>query len=305
MSWYATKKASKLLTMDKSRILIFDVETTGLSSILDEIIQITILDGYGSELFSSYIKPTRHKVWTEAQGVNGIRYSMVKDAPIIKTVKKEIQKIFNNALLVVGYNVGFDIEFLEAAGIVVTGERFDVMTAFASYRAGIEHSIYKKCKLTECAEYFGYTFNPHDAFEDAKATLYCFDSLISDERFTTYKKREKEQLQESIPAVKKKTRFTVAFSGGLWQSILLGLLLLGIGVSVISMLSNIVPKDIDSIKLLFLYAKDNLISDPKIIISTIAVVVGCLMVILRILRMIVIFPKWVVVHIKRLFMRFK
>ena len=67
MAWYGTKKASKLPSMDKNKIIVFDVETTGLSPTVDEIIQITILNGYGNEIFSSYIKPTRHKVWTEAQ----------------------------------------------------------------------------------------------------------------------------------------------------------------------------------------------------------------------------------------------
>ena len=157
MSWYATKKASKLPYMNKNEILVFDLETTGLEAAVDEILQITILDGYGSELFSSYIKPTRHRIWPGAQRVNGIRYEMVKDAPTFRKVRKEIQEIFNKAQLVVGYNVGFDIEFVEAAGIVVSGKRFDVMTAFASYRAGIEHSFYRKCSLVKCADYFNYS----------------------------------------------------------------------------------------------------------------------------------------------------
>ena len=313
MAWYGTKKASKLPSMDKSRILVFDVETTGLSATLDEIIQITILNGYGNELFSSYIKPTRHKVWTEAQRVNGIRYSMLKDAPTFKQVKKKIQKIFNNALLVVGYNVGFDIEFVEAAGIVVGGTRFDVMTAFASYRKNIEHSFYKTCKLSECAEYFGYSFDPHNASEDARATLYCFDALIADKRFTTYKREEKKQLQKreekkqlqnETPVSKKKTRFTVAFKGGWNQSILLGLILFVIGITVLVMLSNIVPKDMEAVQRLFFYIKENFTSDPKIIISVIVAVIGGLMVIVRILRMIIMFPKWVLVHVQRLFKHF-
>ena len=44
MSWYATKKASKLPALDKSKILLFDTETTGLEPTLDEILQITILN---------------------------------------------------------------------------------------------------------------------------------------------------------------------------------------------------------------------------------------------------------------------
>ncbi|MBQ6372026.1 MAG: 3'-5' exonuclease, partial [Oscillospiraceae bacterium] len=97
MSWYATKKASKLPYMNKNEILVFDLETTGLEAAVDEILQITILDGYGSELFSSYIKPTRHRIWPGAQRVNGIKYEMVKDAPTFRKVRKEIQEIFNKA----------------------------------------------------------------------------------------------------------------------------------------------------------------------------------------------------------------
>ena len=303
MSWYATKKASKLPSMDKSKILIFDVETTGRSATLGEIIQIVILDGYGNNLFSSFLKPTRHKKWPKAQKVNGIDYSMVKDAPTFKQVKKEIQEIFNNASLVVGYNVGFDINFVEAAGIVVGGARFDVMTAFASYRAGIEHSKYRNCKLIECAEYFGYFFNPHDASEDAKATLHCFNSLIADERFTTYKRRDREQLQEELPAVKKGTRFTITFKGGKLKSFLIGLILFAVGIIILSLKSKIAPIDLDAIKQFFFYAKDN-ISDPQIVVCIIAVVVGCLIVFMRIIRMILLFPKWVIVHFQRLFKHF-
>ena len=61
MAWYATKKASKLPALDKSKILVFDTETTGTRS-TDEILQITILDGYGTTLFSSLIHPKRKKV---------------------------------------------------------------------------------------------------------------------------------------------------------------------------------------------------------------------------------------------------
>lgn len=304
MSWYGTKKASKLPSMDKSRILVFDVETTGLSAVLDEIIQITILNGYGNVLFSSFIKPTRHKIWTEAQRINGIRYEMVKNSPTFKKVRKEIQELFNNALLVVGYNVNFDIEFVEAAGIVISGTRFDVMTAFASYRAGVEHSFYRESRLTECARYFDYSFNPHDASEDARATLHCFDKLIADERFTTFKLKKKDQLEKEKPVVKKRTGFTIAFKGGKLRSILIGLLLFIIGISFLSIISVIPLTSVNAIKRLFFYVRDNLTSNPIILVCAVLVVIGGLMVIVRIIRMVIMIPKWIVVHIQRLYKRF-
>lgn len=301
MAWYATKKASKLPTLDKTKIIVFDVETTGLLSTVDEIIQITILDGYGNELFSSYIKPTRHKIWTEAQRINGIRYEMVKNAPTFRKVKKEIQEIFNNAKLVVGYNLNFDIEFIEACGIVVPGTRFDVMTAFASYRAGIEHSFYRKCKLTECAEYFNYSFKSHDSDEDARATLHCFNSLIADGRFTTYRAREKIKLQGQLPVVKKKTRFTIAFQGGFFRSLFLCVVLVICGVILLTRLSNIVPVDLKTLKQLVLFIQDNILNSPLIMISTALSIIGLFGICIRLLRKMFIIPKWLLIHIKRMF----
>ncbi len=36
MAWYATKKASKLPKIDKDKIIVFDVETTGLKPAFDD-----------------------------------------------------------------------------------------------------------------------------------------------------------------------------------------------------------------------------------------------------------------------------
>ena len=301
MAWYATKKASKLPDMDKSKILVFDVETTGLEPAIDEIIQITILDGYGSELFSSYIKPVRHKIWEQAQRVNGIRYDMVKNSPTFRKVRKEIQELFSNAQLVVGYNVGFDIEFIEAAGIVVAGKRFDVMSAFRSYRSGIERRPHANCSLKKCADYFGYSFSPHDSSEDAEATLYWFNSLISDERFTTYKRREKKELREAYPAERKKVGISIAFKGGFLHTVFWRLILVLCGIGIISWLSGIVPKNVESLKMLFFYARDNIRNDPRVLAAVVVCAFGALAIVIRILQKILLIPKWIVVHTQRLF----
>lgn len=211
MSWYATKKASKLPSLDKRKILVFDTETTGLEPAVDEILQITILDGYGRTLFDSYIRPKHHKSWKAAEAVNHISYQMVKDMPSFSEVRSRIQDLFNKASLVVGYNVNFDINFVQAAGIVVSGQVFDVMAAFASYRAGVDKTLYRRCKLRECAEYFGHCYSPHDSSEDASVTLSCFNSLISDSRFTTYKAKEKKRVKESFPDDKPNHRTTFSF----------------------------------------------------------------------------------------------
>ena len=109
MSWCGTKKAKKLLTMDTSSILVFDLETTGVIINNSEILQISLVDGNGSSLFTSYVKP-KAKSWSGAQRVNGISPEMVKDAPSFDEIRAEIQGYFDNAKLIAGYNIKrFDI----------------------------------------------------------------------------------------------------------------------------------------------------------------------------------------------------
>ncbi len=211
MARYAAKRAKKLSEMDKSKILVFDTETTGTNPDTDEILQITILDGYGRTLFSSYIRPTHRKRWPNARKTNHISYQMVADKPTFSDVRAQIQALFNNARLIVGYNVNFDINFVREAGIVPSGMTFDVMREFARYRSAVEKTVYRTCKLKECAQYFGVSFDPHNSAADAAATLACFNGLIDDPRFVASKPKPKQPKSEAAPepVPKRKTSFTL------------------------------------------------------------------------------------------------
>ena len=94
---------------------------------------------------------------------------------------------------------------------------------------------------------------------------------------------------------------TLMITGGKLRSILLGLILIAAGITGLSLMSNIMPKDLEAIRQLVFYVRDNFRSDSKIIISSIVAIVGCLMVIPRIILTIIMFPKWLIVHFQRLF----
>ena len=323
MSWHGTKKASKLPSMDKKEILVFDTETTGLSSVLDEIIQITILDGYGSVLFNSYIKPTRHETWSDAERINHISPNMVSNAPYFHDVRSHIQNLFNHAKLVVGYNVDFDINFVTAAGIVVSGQKFDVMMAFKSYISDIEKKPHYKCRLTQCAEYFGYSYTPHDSVEDANATLFCFNQLIGDPRFTTYKKaKRKETLphhgDENSPRridsngidnhIYTSNRPKIKYSyqhktHRKWPLAFKGLLLLLIGQAIYYYTCRrlLLPSKEFGGYVLSLF-QQRPINIPELI-AVVLILVGVIVLILGIIKFFIKMPHWIVVKIKRLFNR--
>lgn len=171
----------------KDKILCFDVETTGLSREEDEILQLSIVDGAGKTVFNEYIKPTRHESWDGAEAIHGISPSDVADKPTIEEYRDTLNDIFKDVQLLVGYNnIYFDNAFLKEAGIQISEDTkmYDVMLKFAPiYGEWNEmRQDYKWQKLAKCAEYYGFHGDGqfHDSLEDVRATLHCFNSMISE-----------------------------------------------------------------------------------------------------------------------------
>ena len=171
----------------KDKILFFDVETTGLSREEDEILQLSIVDGTGKIVFNEYIKPTRHESWDGAEAIHGISPSDVADKLTIEEYRDTLNDIFKDVQLLVGYNnIYFDNAFLKEAGIQIPedAKMYDVMLKFAPiYGEWNEmRQDYKWQKLAKCAEYYGFHGDGqfHDSLEDVRATLHCFNSMISE-----------------------------------------------------------------------------------------------------------------------------
>lgn len=171
------------------KVIVFDLETTGLRPYeSDEVLSIGICNGYGEELFSTLIKPTRKKSWADAQKVNGISPEMVKNAPTLSEAREEIQKHLLGNRLLVGYNLKFDIPFLEKGGVFPSYPypQFDVMEEYALIHGSEKRAYgkgYKYSKLSDCAKSYGHKFDAHNATADAIATAQCFRALICDEAF--------------------------------------------------------------------------------------------------------------------------
>lgn len=161
-------------------IIVFDVETTGLSPEYDEIIQISIINGNGEKLLDEYVRPYWSSEWKEAEAINGITPVVVKDAPFPHQLIPKVKGIFESADLLIAYNNSFDLSFLKKWGISAEGKKqIDVMQEFAPiYGEWNEYyEDYKWQKLTTCARYYGYEFDAHDSLEDVKATLFCYKQM--------------------------------------------------------------------------------------------------------------------------------
>ena len=185
-NWYEeSRDLAPLKAIPKEKIIVFDTETTGFYAEKDDdILQLSIADGNGKALFNEYFKPKNKETWPEAEAVNGISPKMVKDAPYIESKADQIREIFENADLVVAYNLPFDERFINKNGIFIREDQltFDVMREFAPV-AGVWNDRYgnwKWQKLVNCAEHYGFDFKAHDSLEDAKATAYCFNRMLED-----------------------------------------------------------------------------------------------------------------------------
>lgn len=180
------ERKKRLLSIDRSKILCLDIETTGLCKNEDEILQVSIIDGNGKVLLNEYVRPKVVKEWPETQYIHGFSPQTVADKEYIDTYIPFIKKLLEEAELLIGYNVlQFDLEFLQKVGIAVPDdiEVFDVMLEFAPiYGEWNERERnYKWQKLLTCASFYGYEkeSNYHNSLEDVKATLHCFWKMIT------------------------------------------------------------------------------------------------------------------------------
>ncbi|EAJ0871873.1 hypothetical protein B7A30_04915, partial [Campylobacter coli] len=182
---YFVKEGKKL------NVIIIDIETTGLSH-LDEILQLSIINENGSVIFNKYFKPQDKTSWDEAQKIHNISPRFVNYELPIENYKTELENIFNNADVIMGYNLEFDLKFIKRS---INFKKpliyIDVMQLFTNFyyeNSSILPNVncgYKYKKLSFAAHFFKYPKSTdeynfqgsHGSLEDARATLYVFKKL--------------------------------------------------------------------------------------------------------------------------------
>jgi DNA polymerase III subunit epsilon len=98
-----------------ARIVIFDCETTGTDRMQDQIIELCIQHGLEDDALNQTwrIKPTV-PIHPGAQAVHGITMADLEGCPSFAELADAIVAVFAEADVIVGYNLAFDIEMLQA-----------------------------------------------------------------------------------------------------------------------------------------------------------------------------------------------
>ena len=170
----------KSLLQYTSNYIIFDLETTGLDTDMDAIIEISALKVKGGEIvdeYSTLVNPGMHIPY-DASCVNGIVDDMVKDAPKIEEALKGFIAFIGNDVLV-GQNIKrFDLKFIQRDAVRFFGKPVDndyVDTLFLAQRY-----LPELCKhsLEALADHYNISYDgAHRALADCHINKKVYDCL--------------------------------------------------------------------------------------------------------------------------------
>lgn len=180
------QEKSALLTLFPRGIVAFDLEMTGLSPLVDRIIEIAaikLLPGGKVETFHQLINPMMEIPENSIQYHN-ITNEMVRDCPALKKPLKDFIKFYGN-LPLVAHNAQFDVAHL-VRGHHQINEKLGLSDVFDSCK--LARILYKhdknserpeNFKLSSLASYYEIEFGHHQALDDAIACAKVFARLLS------------------------------------------------------------------------------------------------------------------------------
>ena len=162
-----------------NKYIAFDIETTGLDPMYDEIIEIgaiNIEDGKEIGTFSTLIKP-EYKIDEFITELTGITNEMVMDAPKINEVLPKFMNFIKGSVIL-GHNVNFDINFIYDNLInedmhPITNDFVDTLRLSRRLLPELKHH-----RLSDLANYYNIdTTGSHRSLTDVRITIDIFKNL--------------------------------------------------------------------------------------------------------------------------------
>jgi DNA polymerase-3 subunit epsilon/ATP-dependent DNA helicase DinG len=158
----------------RGELVALDLETTGLDPVNDAIIEVGAVrarEGVIVETFSTLVNPGR-PIPPHITHLTGIRPEDVIDQPGIEGVLPAVSTFAGDAIII-GHNIGFDLDFLKARGILQKNPRIDTYEL-----ASVLLPRAPRYSLASLASQMGIQLeNAHRALGDAQAAALLYWEL--------------------------------------------------------------------------------------------------------------------------------
>ena len=152
-----------------------DLETTGLDSDRDNIIEVGAVKFQGDQTidtFQTFVNPAR-QIPDFVQRLTGISPDQVANAPFFSTVADRLKE-FIGPHPVIGHNVAFDLRFLGTHSLPLANTAYDTWDL-----ASVLLPTTSQYSLVYLAAHLGINHdNAHRALDDAMATQQVFLALL-------------------------------------------------------------------------------------------------------------------------------
>jgi len=159
-------------------IVVLDIETTGLSSYMDEIVEIGAVkmkNFVNVDKFSTLVKPAGH-IPADVSDIHGITDEMCCNAPAISEVMNDFLDFAGNSVIV-AHNAGFDMAFLHRAAKKIEREINNPVVDTLELSRSLFNA--KSHRLSSLAEEFNIEAEKyHRALDDAATTAKIFERIV-------------------------------------------------------------------------------------------------------------------------------
>jgi DNA polymerase-3 subunit epsilon len=173
--------------MSRKNFYVLDTETTGAGK-GDEIVQIGIVDKYGTVIMNQLVRPSQ-PIPAVVSAIHGIYDEDVEESPSYMSVYVELSKVLAGEV-VIAYNMDFDWRMLQQSGMkyrlpdIRTGARDCAMKQYAKFNGkwNSKYRSYVWHKLVNAVAQEGLVAeNAHDAVGDVQMTLSLIHKIAESE----------------------------------------------------------------------------------------------------------------------------
>lgn len=212
----------KAVLSNGSPLIVYDLETTGLSSLNDHIIEIAAVKFNVDENFHMTEISTYHQyinpgccVSDKIVELTGITNEQLADKPLVDEVYPDLKAFFAGCN-VSGYNIiNFDNKFLSNL-YGLHGDLFTptgVVDGIVMARNRLTKTDVENYKLKTICDYYGFEINAHSAIEDARGTGQVIQQLINEYRTAEQENAKPKTVFMSLRPVIRSVDFWEGFRG--------------------------------------------------------------------------------------------